>query len=114
MDKSTTLTNTDKKQETAVLVAVATASQSYEKTQEYLTELAFLTETAGVRATKAFVQKLERPDSRTYVGKGKLEEVAAYVKANETDVVIFDDDLSPSQVRNLEQELQCKIWTAAC
>ncbi len=109
MDKSTTLTNTDKKQETAVLVAVATASQSYEKTQEYLTELAFLTETAGVRATKAFVQKLERPDSRTYVGKGKLEEVAAYVKANETDVVIFDYDLSPSQVRNLEQELQCKI-----
>lgn len=103
------MTNTDKKQETAVLVAVATASQSYEKTQEYLTELAFLTETAGVRATKAFVQKLERPDSRTYVGKGKLEEVAAYVKANETDVVIFDDDLSPSQVRNLEQELQCKI-----
>jgi GTP-binding protein HflX len=109
MDKSMTLTNTDKKQETAVLVAVATASQSYEKTQEYLTELAFLTETAGARAQKAFVQKLERPDSRTYVGKGKLEEVAAYVKVNQIDMVIFDDDLSPSQVRNLEQELECKI-----
>jgi len=104
-----TLTNTDKKQETAVLVAVATASQSHEKTQEYLAELAFLTETAGARAKKAFIQKLERPDSRTYVGKGKLEEVAAYVKANEIDMVIFDDDLSPSQVRNLEQELECKI-----
>ena len=103
------MTNTDKKQETAVLVAVATASQSYEKTQEYLAELAFLTETAGARTKKAFIQKLDRPDSRTFVGKGKLEEVVAYVKANGIDMVIFDDDLSPSQVRNLEQELECKI-----
>jgi GTP-binding protein HflX len=109
MDKSTTLNNTDKKQETAVLVAVATGSQSYEKTQEYLAELAFLTETAGARTKKAFIQKLDRPDSRTFVGKGKLEEVVAYVKANQIDMVIFDDDLSPSQVRNLEQELECKI-----
>lgn len=92
-----------------MLVALATASQSHEKTQEYLHELAFLTETAGVIAVKAFMQKLERPDTRTYVGKGKLEEIAAYVKEKEVDAVIFDDDLSPSQVRNLEQELQCKI-----
>lgn len=104
-----TLINTDKKQETAVLVAVATSSQSYEKTQEYLLELAFLAETAGARTTKAFIQKLDRPDTRTYVGKGKLEEITAYVKAKEIDMVIFDDDLSPSQVRNLEQILQCKI-----
>ncbi len=92
-----------------MLVALATASQSAEKTQEYLQELAFLTDTAGVQTLKTFIQKLERPDTRTYVGKGKLEEIAAYVKEKEVDMVIFDDDLSPSQVRNLEQELQCKI-----
>jgi GTP-binding protein HflX len=103
------LNNTDKKQETAVLVALATTSQSAEKTQEYLQELAFLTDTAGVQTLKTFIQKLEKPDTRTYVGKGKLEEIAAYVKEKEVDMVIFDDDLSPSQVRNLEQELQCKI-----
>ncbi len=103
------MTTTDKKQETAVLVAVATTGQSAEKTQEHLQELAFLTETAGVRASKAFMQKLKQPDARTYVGKGKLAEIAAYVKENGIDSVIFDDDLSPAQVRNLEQVLECKI-----
>jgi GTP-binding protein HflX len=103
------LTTTDKKQETAVLVAVTTTSQSHEKTQEYLEELAFLTQTAGIHARKSFFQKLAQPDARTYVGKGKLTEIAAYVKENQTDLVIFDDELSPAQVRNLEQVLECTI-----
>ncbi len=103
------MTTTDKKQETAVLVAVTTTSQSHEKTQEYLEELAFLTQTAGIHARKSFFQKLAQPDARTYVGKGKLTEIAAYVKENQTDLVIFDDELSPAQVRNLEQVLECTI-----
>jgi GTP-binding protein HflX len=96
-------------QESAVLVAVATAKQSLEKTREHLDELAFLAETAGVITQYVFIQKLERPDHRTYVGKGKLEEIVAYITDRQTDIVIFDDDLSPSQVKNLEGELKCKI-----
>jgi GTP-binding protein HflX len=103
------LINTEKQQERAVLVAVATNSQSTEKTREYLQELALLAGSAGVQVSNLFMQKLEHPDARTYVGKGKLEEIAAYVKANTIDLVIFDDDLSPSQVRNLEQVLECEI-----
>jgi GTP-binding protein HflX len=98
------------KKETAVLVSLILNQQSEEKTREYLDELAFLAETSGVVAIKSFTQRLEKPDSRTFVGKGKLEEILAYVKFNEVDVVIFDDDLSPSQLRNLERELQVKIY----
>lgn len=103
------LYDTAKKQETAVLVAINTPKQSPEKTKEYLDELAFLSETSGAKTIGRFVQKLEKPDTRTFVGKGKLEEISAFVKDTAADMVIFDDDLSPSQVRNLEQELQCKI-----
>jgi GTPase len=103
------LINTHKKQETAVLVALNTPRQSQSKANEYLDELAFLAETSGAKTIYRFVQKLEKPDTRTFVGKGKLAEIASLVKAHEADMVIFDDDLSPSQVRNLEQELQCKI-----
>ena len=103
------LNYTDKKQETAVLVALTTPKQPLQKTKEYLDELAFLAETSGVKTLQRFTQKLEKPDSRTFVGKGKLEEIAAFVKDKAVDMVIFDDDLSPSQVRNLETELQCKI-----
>lgn len=95
--------------ETAVLVAVPPKSQAEEQTTEYLDELAFLAETAGVITTKRFVQRLDQPDLRTYVGKGKLEEIKAWVKANDIDMVIFDDDLKPSQQRNLEEELRVKI-----
>ncbi|WP_114783894.1 GTPase HflX [Botryobacter ruber] len=100
---------TAKPQETAVLVAVPSYRQSDEQTDEYLDELAFLTETAGAKAIKRFVQKLDKPDTRTFVGSGKLEEIKAFVKEHEVDMVIFDDDLSPSQVRNIERELQVKI-----
>ncbi|WP_066834882.1 GTPase HflX [Rufibacter ruber] len=100
---------TAKEQETAVLVAVPQWRQTDEKTKEYLDELAFLTETVGAKTLKRFIQKLDKPDLRTYVGKGKLEEIVAYVKEHKVDMVIFDDELSPSQVRNLERELQVKI-----
>lgn len=103
------LYETAKEKETAILVAVPSKTQAEEKTHEYLEELAFLTETVGAVAVKRFVQKLEKPDIRTYVGKGKLEEIKAFVQEYKIDMVIFDDDLTPSQVRNLERELQVKI-----
>ena len=100
---------TAKEQETAVLVAVTRKSQPEEKTREYLDELAFLTETAGAKTLKRFSQKLEKPDTKTFVGSGKLAEIKAFVKEHKVDMVIFDDDLSPSQLRNLETELEVKI-----
>lgn len=100
---------TAKPQETAILVAVPGYKQTDEQTNEYLDELAFLTETAGAVSMKRFVQKLDKPDTRTFVGSGKLDEIKAYVVENNIDMVIFDDDLSPSQVRNIERELQVKI-----
>jgi GTP-binding protein HflX len=109
MENNKKLHNTAKRRETAVLVALASSKQPLLRTQEYLDELAFLAETSGVDTLHMFIQKLEKPDSRTFIGKGKLEEIAAYVKDKKVDMVIFDDDLSPSQVRNLEAELECKI-----
>ncbi|MBJ6110668.1 GTPase HflX [Hymenobacter sp. BT523] len=100
---------TAKEQETAVLVSVPPRRQSEAQTQEYLDELAFLIETAGATATKRFVQRLEKPDIRTYVGEGKLAEIKAYVQHEGSSMVVFDDDLSPSQLRNLEAELLVKI-----
>jgi GTP-binding protein HflX len=100
---------TAKEQETAVLVSVPPRRQSEAQTTEYLDELAFLIETAGATATKRFVQRLEKPDIRTYVGEGKLAEIKAYVQHEGSSMVVFDDDLSPSQLRNLEAELLVKI-----
>ncbi len=95
--------------ETAVLVSVPPKSQSEAQTTEYLDELAFLAVTAGVQANKRFVQRLDQPDVRTYVGKGKLAELKAWIVEHDIDMVIFDDDLKPSQQRNLEEELRVKI-----
>lgn len=92
-----------------MLVAVPGYRQTDEQTQEYLDELAFLTETAGAKEVMRFTQKLDKPDIRTFVGSGKLDEISAFVKEHGVDMVIFDDDLSPSQVRNIERELQVKI-----
>ncbi|MBJ6143087.1 GTPase HflX [Hymenobacter sp. BT559] len=100
---------TAKERETAVLVSVPPRRQNDAQTTEYLDELAFLIETAGAEATKRFVQKLEKPDIRTYVGEGKLAEIKAYVQHENSSMVVFDDDLSPSQLRNLEAELKVKI-----
>ena len=95
--------------ETAVLVAVPEKRQADARTQEYLDELAFLAETAGATVTKRFIQRLDKPDIRTFVGEGKLAEIKAYVEHTKASMVIFDDDLSPSQLRNLEAELKVKI-----
>ncbi|MFQ3215409.1 MAG: GTP-binding protein HflX [Marivirga sp.] len=94
----------------AVLVALITRDQTEQKAIEYLDELAFLTSTLGAETVKVYTQKLDKPDIKSFVGKGKLEEIVAYVKAEKIDWIVFDDDLSPSQLRNLEKELECKIY----
>jgi GTPase len=96
-------------EERAVLVGLINQEQDEIRLKEYLDELAFLTETAGAVAVKRFVQRLDVPNSRTFVGTGKLSEIANYVADNEINLVIFDDELSPSQLRNIENELKCKI-----
>jgi len=106
----TNLHSTAIKKETAVLVAVTQGKQRDDQTQEYLHELAFLAETLGVETLRFFTQKLERADMRTFVGKGKLADINAYVIDKAVSMVIFDDDLSPSQMRNLENELKVKIY----
>lgn len=100
---------TDIKSERAVLVGIATRYQPKEKVDEYLDELAFLLETAGGIAVKRFTQSLDLPDGRTYVGTGKLEEIRQFVVAEAIDLVVFDDELSGSQIRNIEKALGCKV-----
>ncbi|HEY8783869.1 MAG TPA: GTPase HflX [Mucilaginibacter sp.] len=97
------------KQEKAVLVGVMTPNETEEQEKEYLEELEFLVATAGGETMKSFTQKLQRPDRATFVGSGKLEDIKAYVTAEEIDMVVFDDELTPSQLRNIERELQVKI-----
>lgn len=79
------------------------------KTEEYLDELEFLAETAGAKGEKRFIQKMEKPNTKTYIGSGKLEEIKEYIQEQEIDLVIFDDELTPSQLRNIERELNCRI-----
>ncbi len=97
------------KPERAVLVGIVTPGEKEEQTKEYLDELEFLVETAGGETVKSFTQKMLKPDRATFVGTGKLEEINAFVKSEEIDIVVFDDELSPSQLRNIENELQVKI-----
>ena len=94
-----------KEEERAVLVGVIQKEQTDEQVQEYLDELAFLSETAGAVTVKRFTQRLLHPDSKTFVGKGKLEEIKNYIKGKNIDVVIFDDELTGSQISNIEKEL---------
>jgi len=100
----------EKKVKKAVLVAIITQNQNEQKVNEYLDELAFLTSTLGAKTIKSFTQRLEKPDVRSFVGKGKLEEISAFIKAENADWLVFDDDLTPSQLRNLEKELKVKIY----
>ena len=95
--------------ETAVLVGVITQNQTEEMSREYLEELAFLADTAGAEQRAIFTQRLEVPHPKTFIGSGKLIEVREYVKKEEIDMVIFDDELTPSQLRNIERELNCRI-----
>ena len=92
----------------AVLVGVIQKDQTEEQVNEYLDELAFLAETAGASTIKIFKQRLQHPDSRTFVGKGKLEEIKDYVRSRNINLVIFDDELTGSQIQNIEKELGTK------
>ncbi|WP_431293108.1 GTPase HflX [Pedobacter sp. P26] len=96
-------------QERAILVGVVTPGEKEAQTKEYLDELAFLVDTAGGKVEKIFTQKMLKPERATFVGTGKLEEIKAYVKSEEIDVVVFDDELSPSQLRNIDRELGVKV-----
>ena len=95
-------------EEKAVLVAVMQQDQTEQQVTEYLDELSFLAETAGAITQRRFVQKLAHPDSKTFIGKGKLEEIKAYIQGKDIRVVIFDDELSGSQITNIEKVLDCK------
>jgi GTPase len=100
---------TDKPHERAILVGVNYPGQDEREVDDYLEELSFLTETAGAEPLKRFVQKLDYPNPRTFVGTGKIEEIAQYISENNVDIAVFDDELSPSQLRNIEKELGCRI-----
>ncbi|MDR1198206.1 MAG: GTPase HflX [Prevotellaceae bacterium] len=95
--------------ERAVLVGIITKEQRDAQTKEYLDELKFLAETAGAIAVKSFTQRLERANSKTFAGSGKIVEILNYIKENEIDIAIFDDELTPSQLKNIEKILDCKI-----
>ena len=97
-------------QETAVLVGLIQGNETEEKVEEYMEELAFLSMTAGLETKKRFTQKLYRPDPKTFMGSGKIQEIDEYIKEHDIDVVVFDDDLSPSQLRNLEKIFKKKIY----
>ncbi len=105
---STELTN-NISNENAIMVSVSTPLVGAEKTMEYLEELAFLIETAGGIPVKRFIQNLQKPDSKYYVGSGKLKEIKAFIDENKIDLAVFDDELTPSQIRNIETVLGCKI-----
>lgn len=96
-------------QERVVLVGVAAKPGNSKEAETHLQELALLTETAGARPVKSFIQRLSTPNPATFVGRGMLADISLYVKENKIDTVIFDDELSPSQLRNIENSLQCKI-----
>ena len=95
--------------EVAVLVGLINQDQDEKQVEEYLEELEFLADTAGARVIKHFFQRLETPNHATFVGSGKLEEIGSFIKAHDVDTVIFDDELSPTQLRNIERTLECKV-----
>ncbi len=95
--------------ERAIMVGVITKFQTEEKITEYLDELAFLADTAGADVVQSFTQKLDTPHPKTFVGTGKLDEITEYIKAEKIDLVIFDDELTPSQLKNLERHLEIKV-----
>ncbi len=103
------LEKTDNEYEKAVLIGLITKVQNEEKSTEYLDELEFLAYTAGGEVLKRFTQKMDMPNPKTFIGTGKMEEVRAYVQANDVGTVIFDDELTPGQQRNIEKILECKI-----
>lgn len=109
MPKEKTYLVEEDKIEKAVLVGLITRKQTEQQLKEYLDELEFLAETAGAKTEEKFWQRLDQPEKRTYVGSGKLQEIKTFVDAYDIDIVIFDDEISPSQQRNIEKELRCKV-----
>lgn len=107
--KTGTATRSAQGFEKVILVGVITQQQNEEKANEYLDELAFLALTAGGKVVKRFLQKVAIANTKTYIGSGKLEEIREYIEAHSVETVIFDDELSPSQLRNIEKVLDCKI-----
>ncbi len=105
LDKKNIIQNDER----AVLVGLINKDQTEPQVQEYLDELAFLAETAGAVTVKRFTQKLQHPDSRTFVGKGKLEEIKKYVQGKNIRIVIFDDELTGAQINNIEKEIEVKV-----
>lgn len=102
-------TNIIQDRETAVIIGVVQKDQTEQQVKDYLDELAFLAETAGAETKKRFIQKLQHPDSRTFVGKGKLEEIRQYVVTHSINLAIFDDELSGAQINNIQKELKIKV-----
>jgi GTPase len=100
---------TGKPLERAILVGIIYPGQDEREVDDFLEELSFLTETAGAEPLKRFIQKLDTPNPRTFVGSGKIEEIALYIGENNVDIAIFDDELSASQIRNIEKALGCRI-----
>ena len=98
--------STSEEKETCVLIGLATQNQKREQLEEYLEELAFLVVTANAISKKTFIQSLTKPDSKTFIGSGKLLEIRDYVKAEGIDMIVFDDELSGSQIRNIEKEIE--------
>ncbi len=96
-------------QEKAILVGVQTKGQAFEEIDDFLNELDFLAETAGALTLKRFIQKLDNPNPKTFIGKGKVEEIKLFVESNNVDIAIFDDELSPTQLRNIEKELGIRV-----
>ncbi len=106
---TTSFIESQKLGDTAVLAGLINYQQDEEKLKEYLDELEFLATTAHIETLKRYTQKLEKPDAKTFLGKGKLEEIAAYIKENNVSTLIFDDELSPSQQKNIEKIIKCKV-----
>jgi len=100
---------TNKPLERAILIGINYPGQDEHEVEDFLGELSFLTETAGAEPVKRFIQKLDTPNPRTFVGSGKIEEIALFIEENDIDIAIFDDELSPSQIRNIEKALGCRI-----
>jgi GTP-binding protein HflX len=100
---------TKKPVEKAILIGINYPKQDLREAEEYLDELAFLAETAGAEPIARFTQKLDVPNPRTFVGSGKIGDIANYIKDNTVDLAIFDDELSPSQLWNIEKELGCRL-----
>ncbi|MFO7722556.1 MAG: GTPase HflX, partial [Bacteroidales bacterium] len=96
-------------QERVILAGIITSKEDRRKIDDYLDELAFLVDTAGGVVVKRFVQALEYPDPRTFMGSGKLAEMAAFIMEEGIDLLVFDDELTPSQLRNIEKETKCRI-----